>query len=117
MDRAKCRDMPHDEAMRLFFPEKGQQCRDGRTVCLGRPADGDIPCPVIEDCLTYALSFEPEGMVGIWGGTTHSERRKLYAEALYAKPLEVLSYRNVDSLGGSDTLPPDQNRGADTLDA
>jgi WhiB family transcriptional regulator, redox-sensing transcriptional regulator len=35
-------------------------------------------CPVIVECLEYALRTEA---IGIWGGTTDGERQKLHEEA------------------------------------
>lgn len=113
MDRAKCRDMPYEDAIRMFFPEKGQQWKDAKLVCLGD--DDSPPCPVRAECLDYAMSFEPEGVVGIWGGTSHSERRKLHADTLTQKPSPVRSYRNLDRLGELLGLVSSVNREADNV--
>lgn len=75
---AACRNLPYERSMRMFFPEKGQSWREARILCQGGP---DSPrCPVLNECLSYALSFEPEGIHGIWGGTSHAERRVIYDE-------------------------------------
>ena len=55
----------------LFFPEKsGDHATAAKTVCNS--------CPVIEECLSYALTnFE----VGVWGGTTTNQRKGMRARA------------------------------------
>lgn len=46
-----------------------QYAQDAKAIC--------ATCPVIEPCLSYALSL---GTVeGVWGGTTEPERRQLIA--------------------------------------
>jgi len=55
----------------LFFPpsdvaEDGLEAR-AKAVC--------AVCPVIEDCLEYAL--ETNQRAGIWGGTSEQERKSL----------------------------------------
>ena len=120
MDRAACRDIPHERAMRIFFPEKGQQWKEAKNICCGLPASADHPeippCPVRQECLTYALSFEPEGLVGIFGGTTAAERRKI-AAGPHLPPAPVKrSYRNLDRLGELLDLVASVNREADNVD-
>lgn len=58
----------------FFTEDRDQQdrrrvskARDAHRLCHG--------CPVIDQCLTHALSV-PEDY-GIWGGTTAAERRRL----------------------------------------
>lgn len=67
----------------LFMPTVGQTCRDVLEICNGRPATyndpGTPPCPVKEQCLEYALSI-PRQTVGIWGGTSERERRRIRQE-------------------------------------
>lgn len=63
---AACRNHPTD----LFFPPHGvshQQFDAVRTICQ--------QCPVIEDCLQYAL--ENNERHGIWGGLSERQRRQL----------------------------------------
>lgn len=119
MDQARCRDMDYDEAMRLFFPDKGKNFREARRVCHGSPAtetDRAVPpCPVLDECLTYALSFEPEGVDGIWAGTTPSERRNMTRPPKPPKPPVVRSYANLDRLGDLVNLVSRVNRGADKV--
>lgn len=54
-----------------FFPAKGAGNRQARAIC----AD----CPVINDCLDYAIVYR---MTGIWGGTTQSQRNRLYSREI-----------------------------------
>jgi WhiB family redox-sensing transcriptional regulator len=60
---AQCRGLD----LRLFFPEndEGPEAEDARSVC--------AECPVVADCLAYALSAKES--YGVWGGTTPRERR------------------------------------------
>lgn len=62
--RAACRGMDTE----LFFPSKGnvQQVQEAKAVCYG--------CPVREDCLEEALSFEGNKDFGILGGLDEVER-------------------------------------------
>ena len=58
--RALCAETFPDE----FFPHQGESPRRAKEIC-GR-------CPVIDECLAYALANrEP---FGVWGGTTEAER-------------------------------------------
>ncbi len=58
-----------DDTEGIFFPDDGDvgAMRRAKSIC----AD----CPVAEDCLVYAIDTNQS--VGIWGGTTPRERRKL----------------------------------------
>lgn len=49
----------------VFFPEKGQTHTAAKHMCR--------QCPVQVQCLTFALDNGETH--GIWGGTTHNERR------------------------------------------
>lgn len=52
-----------------FFVGVGESSRKAKAIC--------ATCPVIEPCLEWALDhFE----VGVWGGTTHRERRAIRRE-------------------------------------
>jgi WhiB family transcriptional regulator, redox-sensing transcriptional regulator len=66
---AACRDLPVD----WFFPEQGPNAwhdlRQAVAVCQ--------ECPVIADCLNYALQFEARTLPGIWGGTSENQRRAM----------------------------------------
>lgn len=58
-----CRGMPVD----VFVPPLGGNGEAAQVVC-GR-------CPVIEDCLSYALA--DESLVGVWGGMSEKGRKRL----------------------------------------
>jgi WhiB family transcriptional regulator, redox-sensing transcriptional regulator len=60
---AACRDV--DTA--VFFPSRDADYGAARAVC--------ACCPVTDDCLNYALAH-PD-LLGMWGGTTPRERRRL----------------------------------------
>lgn len=53
----------------VFFPDEGDTAgiAYAKSICEG--------CPVIEECLSYAV--EMNQTEGIWGGTTKQERRRL----------------------------------------
>ncbi|MFI9080839.1 WhiB family transcriptional regulator [Streptomyces sioyaensis] len=67
--RAACRTQDPE----LFFPisasgASGLQAKEAKAVC--------CHCPVIEQCLQWALEFKQEH--GIWGGLSEAERRTLH---------------------------------------
>lgn len=70
MAEALCLEVDHD----LFFPSStnpsavAAQYRVAKAVC--------VACPVVADCLDYAMTAipHPEGM---WGATTTSERARM----------------------------------------
>lgn len=49
-----------------WFPEKGGTSYKAQRICQ--------TCPVINECLQYALDHN---LAGIWGGTSAKERRML----------------------------------------
>lgn len=51
----------------MFFPEKGYSSRPAKDVC--------NECPVIAECLGYALRNGER--YGVWGGQSERELRKL----------------------------------------
>jgi len=55
----------------LFFPEKGKSGYQAKRIC--------AQCPVTAQCLEFALSY-PFTVAGVWGGTTESQRRRMYRE-------------------------------------
>ncbi|MFD4756885.1 WhiB family transcriptional regulator [Streptomyces sp. NPDC058426] len=68
MSRARC--AAEDIEAELFFPRTEanlRQVREAREVCLS--------CPVLALCREWALA-EPPSLDGIWGGLTHTERRR-----------------------------------------
>ncbi len=65
MRDAACRGMDPE----LFFPARGYTGHDmapAKAVC--------STCPVIRDCLAYALRNGEK--VGVWGGLSEQERRR-----------------------------------------
>ena len=71
-ERAECR----DEDRRWFFTEGDAfKVKYAKMVCRD--------CPVLQDCLEYALSF-PDTR-GVWGGTTTKERKKVRAQLSRAR--------------------------------
>lgn len=93
---ARCRTMPHQESLVVFFPEKGQNTRDAKKICNG--TESIPPCPVRAECLAYALSFEPDGVVGIFGGTTVLERQNLHNKLVTEEGPPSRPYHNLDNL-------------------
>ena len=53
-----------------FFPENGGSVRDAKRTCAA--------CPVIEECLEYALRTRQQ--FGVWGNTSERDRRKILKE-------------------------------------
>lgn len=51
----------------LFFPGLGASTRDAKTVCAG--------CPVIAECLNYAIRHNER--FGVWGGMSTNERDEI----------------------------------------
>lgn len=70
MLRAACIGFP----MEWWFPGPGQQNKEAATaakqICRN--------CPVVNDCLEYALSWGPRHCSGIWGMTTERERNRIH---------------------------------------
>lgn len=68
---ARCRAFDHE----IFFPDVESKFFSARAklVCWGLP--GETPCPVLMDCLAYAVDTAVEP--GIFGGYTTQERRAL----------------------------------------
>lgn len=70
MNRAACREIGPEP----FFVEES-----GPTIYITNAAKRICHnCLVRNDCLDYALTLGP--VVGVWGGTTEKERRKLRAD-------------------------------------
>jgi WhiB family redox-sensing transcriptional regulator len=59
------------EPLRYWFPERGEFNTRAMVICVG--------CPVRVECLTYALTHGhgPEAVIGVWGGTSQGERRRI----------------------------------------
>jgi len=65
MEQARCRGCSPS----LFFPTRGEGTENdaAKRVC--------AQCPVIDECLEYALVNQEK--VGVWGGTSEKQRRKI----------------------------------------
>lgn len=66
-DGAECSQVPD-----IFFPEDWSKGH-GADILLAKQICGR--CPVVMQCLEYALIAEDES--GVWGGTTAHERRQM----------------------------------------
>jgi WhiB family transcriptional regulator, redox-sensing transcriptional regulator len=55
-----------------FFPTRGESIRVARSLCSG--------CAVCAECLEYALTHDRT--VGVWGGMTERERKRVRRERL-----------------------------------
>lgn len=51
------------------MPERGYPGQAAKQVC--------HRCPVMAECLDFALRFEEHEIIGVWGGTTGSDRRRI----------------------------------------
>ncbi len=63
MAEGACRGMGPD----LFFPGQGGDVEAPRAIC--------ERCPVLPECLSYAMSLD--GAPGVWGGTSARERERM----------------------------------------
>lgn len=63
MEDAICKNYPPA----VFFPEDGVGVDRARRICIG--------CPVVKECLEYALAEHINH--GVWGGTSERERRRI----------------------------------------
>jgi WhiB family redox-sensing transcriptional regulator len=65
-----------------FFPDRSGSLAIAKTICNGNPARGRPPCPVLTQCLEYALAAHEK--YGIWGGMSPRERLAMQREELAA---------------------------------
>jgi len=73
----------------LFFPETGvNTCQTIKKMC--------AQCPVFQDCLTYALYVEVDG---IWAGTGVNQRRHLRRD-LGIKAVRMSTQYTTDAMMG-----------------
>ena len=85
-DRAACLGIANSD---IFFPigRDPQAAEDAKDVCRR--------CPVVRDCLTFALTHE---VSGVWGGTSDGDRDDLRARhGIVAKPIPT-AVRIADTL-------------------
>ena len=68
--QAACRGMALEDS-NLFFPHQGEtnKTREAIAICNAGP------CPVINECLDYAL--QRAECPGVWGGKSERERRRI----------------------------------------
>jgi len=56
----------------IFFPGPGKanaaKTKQAKELCRA--------CPVVNDCLEYAMGFSARSLTGIWGGMTERERAR-----------------------------------------
>jgi len=81
VSQAACKDSDPE----LFFPEKmtQQAAADAKAVC--------AECPIIADCLTWAVTAKE---LGIWGGTTENDRKRLHSSQALASYVLQLRAKN-----------------------
>jgi hypothetical protein len=65
-DAAECSKPQHAHVN--FYPERGEDARPAKDVC--------AVCPVINECLSYALTYRER--FGIWGGLSERGRKDMY---------------------------------------
>jgi WhiB family redox-sensing transcriptional regulator len=70
-ERAACRGMDPAEAIRIFFPSRGERQAEAMDYC--------DRCPVRQECLDDALATPGFYDFGVWGGTSEQQRRRLRA--------------------------------------
>ena len=63
MGRARCKGEPPD----VFFPSDGVGVLRAQKIC--------AECPVVNECLEYALANHISH--GVWGGASERQRRRL----------------------------------------
>ena len=58
--------------LEVWFPDPGNQYqhREAKAICAG--------CPSRQECLDWAIQNRVN--YGVWGGTTHAERRRIWAK-------------------------------------
>jgi WhiB family redox-sensing transcriptional regulator len=80
MEDSKCLTLTVDEADRLFFPPDTNANWPAKRFCHGKT--DDKPCPVIGECLSYAIRTDTN--FGVWGGESPRDRRKMADRAAAA---------------------------------
>lgn len=59
----------------LWFPPKSGSSSPAKRICRG--FRGSPPCPVMAECLEYALRHDER--FGVWGGMSERDRNKIRA--------------------------------------
>lgn len=77
---AKCLGACSHSNDNLFYADHQHngQVNEAKAVCLGTHPDFPGPCPVLDQCLNYALDNAEKW--GVWGGCSERERRKIKRE-------------------------------------
>lgn len=71
-DRAACK---NDEFPDAFHPGDNAAINVQMTAYALRKCAG---CPVRRECLNFAISAGPSSCLGVWGGTTQDQRKKMW---------------------------------------
>lgn len=82
LEGAKCAELSVREADRLFFQINPNVLdQDLRGVRKAEAAEAAIDmcrsCPVLKQCLEYALRHPESAEYGVWGGATVAQRRRI----------------------------------------
>ena len=82
LDGAECAKLATEEANRLFFQiDPNVPDQDLRGIRKTEAVEAAIAmcrsCPVLKQCLEYALRHPESTEYGIWGGTTPFQRRRM----------------------------------------
>lgn len=74
---AKCHGVCSHTQDNLFYADHQHngQVQEAKSVCLGTHPDYPGRCPVLEECLEYALDNSEKW--GVWGGCSERERRRI----------------------------------------
>jgi hypothetical protein len=70
-EQAACRGMDPAEAIRIFFPARGESNAEARSYC--------DRCPVRQECLADALAYSLQNDLGVRGGKSERQRRRIRA--------------------------------------
>jgi WhiB family redox-sensing transcriptional regulator len=78
--QAKCLGSCGHNNANLFFADHQHngQVNEAKSVCLGTHPDFPGQCPVLDQCLDYALNNGEKW--GVWGGCSERERRRIKRE-------------------------------------
>ena len=82
LDGAECAKLAPEEANRLFFQiDPNVPDQDLRGIRKTEAVEAAIAmcrsCPVLKQCLEYALRHPESTEYGMWGGTTPFQRRRM----------------------------------------